>query len=161
MSARPGHPPRDLQSLLESEPTGEEVFDAQTEDDGEVRHLCFDTSQDVQAEPGPILQGAAVLVGPGVLSGGKELRDKVPVSPVQLDEIEACPARVARSIDEGLCRLLDACFADLRWHYRLGLHLVDGGRNRGRGDGCLARDGTAGPGAAVTELDRDAGSGVV
>src|SRR5687767_2116764 len=107
MSARPGHPPRDLQSLLEGEPTGEEVFDAQTEDDREVRHLLLDTSQDVEAEPGPILQGAAVLVGPGVLCGGEELGDKVPVRPVQLDEIEAGHLRAPSSLDEGLCRLLD------------------------------------------------------
>ena len=65
-----------------------------------VADLRADRLDDVDDEPGPVFERAAVLVLAIVDRRAEELRDQVAVGAVQLDAVEARLARAPRALGE-------------------------------------------------------------
>lgn len=74
-------------------------LDSEDEVIGDAR---LDGGRDLEGEPRPVLEAAAVLVGPLVRRRAQELRDQVAVGAVQLDAVEAGALEVCGGVREAL-----------------------------------------------------------
>ncbi len=146
-------PLRDLLGVVEGESPGDELVGAEAHAQGEVgAHRLADGGDQLQSEPHPVLEVAAVLVVPEVGERRHELAGQGAVAELQLHPVEPALAGMGGAAGEVIDHLTDVL--DLHGLGRLAVEHVRDGRG--------GPDGQPGQAAAallpvVVQLGEDAG----
>ncbi len=143
----------DLDRVVDGQAALQEIGRIELDDDREFAAAgLFDAAEDLEEDPGPVLDRPAPLVRPAVGVRGKEARDEIAVGGVELDAVEPRPLGPAGRGDEIRDEGLDLFARELARH-----DLGDGIVNGGRGDRDAAAELLLGLAPGMGDLEKDAG----